>query len=122
MAGREESAVFTPRQSLCRTPPSGVTVLDDLPTFLCPVKGSAKVRAKKIRRRSRGWKLYADTERTERTGSKLNKADINSVAPHGHEILAVVAALNLHLAEAELEVANSRLEAANARLEASRTG
>ncbi|GBP97323.1 hypothetical protein EVAR_103836_1 [Eumeta japonica] len=53
-------------------------------------------------------------------GSKLNKADINSIAAHGHEILAVVAALNLRLAEAELEVATSKLEAANARLEASR--
>ncbi|GBP52921.1 hypothetical protein EVAR_47576_1 [Eumeta japonica] len=32
MADREESAVFTPRQSLCRTPPSGITILEDLPT------------------------------------------------------------------------------------------
>ncbi|GBP97341.1 hypothetical protein EVAR_103854_1 [Eumeta japonica] len=32
MADREESAIFTPRQSLCRTPPSGITILEDLPT------------------------------------------------------------------------------------------
>ncbi|GBP96664.1 hypothetical protein EVAR_89989_1 [Eumeta japonica] len=47
-------------------------------------------------------------------GSKLNKADISSVAAYGHEILAVVAALNLRLAEAELQVAQAKLEAARA--------
>ncbi|GBP02261.1 hypothetical protein EVAR_61240_1 [Eumeta japonica] len=54
-------------------------------------------------------------------GSKLNKADINSIADHSHEILAI-AALSLRLPEAKLEVANAKLEVANTRLEVSRAG
>ncbi|GBP83128.1 Putative 115 kDa protein in type-1 retrotransposable element R1DM [Eumeta japonica] len=47
-------------------------------------------------------------------GSKLNRSDTNSVASHGRDILAVVTALNLRLAEAKLATANAKLEAVRA--------
>ncbi|GBP65879.1 hypothetical protein EVAR_85147_1 [Eumeta japonica] len=43
-------------------------------------------------------------------GSKLNKSDTNSIAMCGQDILAIVAALNLRLAEVELAMASAKLE------------
>ncbi|CAH2079964.1 unnamed protein product, partial [Iphiclides podalirius] len=46
--------------------------------------------------------------------SKLNKGDINSVGVHVHDVLTVVAALNLRLSEVELDLAEARLKVARA--------
>ncbi|CAH2065219.1 unnamed protein product, partial [Iphiclides podalirius] len=47
-------------------------------------------------------------------GSKLNKSDTNAVGACVREVLAVVAALNLRLSDAELELAEANLRVAKA--------
>ncbi|GBP65869.1 hypothetical protein EVAR_85137_1 [Eumeta japonica] len=142
---KDEAAIFTPRQSICRTPPSGVTILDDLPTTTVTGKRPRESPGEELppmrQRRDTEVSEQPAAEGTESAlkmaskeellgraheavraifgivtgpGSKINKADTNSVASHGHDILAVVAALNLRLAEAELAVASAKLEAAKA--------
>ncbi|GBP96302.1 Retrovirus-related Pol polyprotein from type-1 retrotransposable element R1 [Eumeta japonica] len=54
--------------------------------------------------------------------SKLNKNDIRDINMWGQEILAVVAHLDLKLAEMELDVAKHKLEAAKARAQVAATG
>ncbi|GBP05080.1 hypothetical protein EVAR_101339_1 [Eumeta japonica] len=110
---------FSRRGSRCA--PSGITILEDLPT------GSATDNAAKAGEENLAAKPRLETEsdsdpvahrygekeelmrRVHESvkaisalvagpGSKLNKADISNVAAHGHEILAVVTALNQRLA------------------------
>ncbi|GBP28871.1 Uncharacterized 50 kDa protein in type I retrotransposable element R1DM [Eumeta japonica] len=153
MADKDEASVFTPRQSLCRTPPSGVTILEDLPgsatgaskcqrespgeliPAMRPRRDSEQREdegdgdtaagdesAERILRRASKEELMNRTHEAVKSifsvvtgpGSKLNKSDTNSIATCGHDILAIVAALNLRLAEAELAAASAKLEAARA--------
>ncbi|GBP70324.1 hypothetical protein EVAR_52343_1 [Eumeta japonica] len=141
---KDEAAIFTPRQSICRTRPSGVTILDDRPITAMVGKRPRESPGEELppmrqRRDTEVSELVAEgTESALKMaskeellgrahesvraifgivagpGSKINKADTNSVASHGHNILAVMAALNLRLAEAELAVASAKSEAAKA--------
>ncbi|GBP96303.1 Uncharacterized 50 kDa protein in type I retrotransposable element R1DM [Eumeta japonica] len=144
----KEKAIFTPRQSICRTPPSGVSTVEEMPTSLAagkrpresPGESQPPSRPRRDTERSERSETQEDddTERSLRgaskeellervhravkaifsvvtgPGSKVNKSDTNSVASNGQDILAVVAALNLRLAEAELATASAKLEAARA--------
>ncbi|GBP24848.1 hypothetical protein EVAR_14181_1 [Eumeta japonica] len=141
----QEKAIFTPRQSNCRTPPSRVSVVEEMPTTLATGKRSREspgetqppTRPPRDTERSE-TQAEVDVERSLRSadkeeliervhsavksifgvvtspGSKLNKTDTNSLASHGQDILAVVAALNLYLAEAELATVSAKFEAARA--------
>ncbi|GBP63892.1 Uncharacterized 50 kDa protein in type I retrotransposable element R1DM [Eumeta japonica] len=127
MADREESAIFPPRQSLCRTPPSEITILEDLPTGYAAGKRPRESPSEENPAVKPRLETESDEERTAAAprcsekeelmrrvhdsvkaisalvagpGSKLNKADISNVAAYGHEILVVVAALNLRGSEA----------------------
>ncbi|GBP21027.1 Uncharacterized 50 kDa protein in type I retrotransposable element R1DM [Eumeta japonica] len=144
----KEKAIFTPRQSICRTPPSGVSTVEEMPTSLAagkrpresPGESQPPSRPRRDTERSERSETQEDVdierslrgaskeellERVHRAvkaifsvvtgpGSKVNKSDTNSVASNGQDILAVVAALNLRLAEAELATASAKLEAARA--------
>ncbi|GBP63878.1 hypothetical protein EVAR_39540_1 [Eumeta japonica] len=92
-------------------PPLGITYTRGLADGLRG--GQAPARARELMRRVHD-SVKAISALVAGPGSKLNKADISNVAAYGHEILAVVAALNLRLAEAELQVAQAKLEAARA--------
>ncbi|GBP97339.1 hypothetical protein EVAR_103852_1 [Eumeta japonica] len=121
MAEKEESAI---------TPTSGVTILEDLPMGSAAGKRprespgeenpvvKLRLETDSDEERTAAVPRYCEKEELMRRvhdsakaisalvagpGSKLNKADISNVAAYGHEILAVVAALNLRLAEAELQ-------------------
>ncbi|GBP97326.1 Uncharacterized 50 kDa protein in type I retrotransposable element R1DM [Eumeta japonica] len=112
---KDEAAIFRPRQSICRTPPSGRrdTEVSEQPAADCTE--SALKMASKAELLGRAHEaVRAIFGIVAGPGSKINKADTNSVASHGHDILAMVAALNLRLAEAELAVASAKLEAAKA--------
>ncbi|GBP23611.1 Retrovirus-related Pol polyprotein from type-1 retrotransposable element R1 [Eumeta japonica] len=117
---KDEAAIFMPRQSICRTPPSGRrdTEVSEQPVAECTesafwLSGNRLSGKKELLGRAHEA-VRAIFGIVAGPGSKINKADTNSVASHGHDILAVVAALNLKLAEAELAVASAKLEAAKA--------
>ncbi|GBP97345.1 hypothetical protein EVAR_103858_1 [Eumeta japonica] len=117
MADRDESAIFTPRQSLCRTPPSGITILEDLPTGSAAGKRPRESPGEENPAAKPRLETESDGEQTvaaPRYGEKEELMRRVHRLTYGHEILAVVAALNLRLAEAELQVAQAKLEAARA--------
>ncbi|GBP97355.1 hypothetical protein EVAR_103868_1 [Eumeta japonica] len=110
---KDEAAVFTPRQSICRTPQAGETERSEAPADPDVERSLRDSSKEELLSRAHGA-IKAIFGVVTGPGSKLNKNDTNSVASHGQDILAVVAALNLRLAEAELAAASAKLEAARA--------